>query len=83
MMTIENLSNWNYECTTVDVDRDVTTVGNFSTSFVNGVAADFLASKTFYVSPTINSATGSYRITLYYTEAEIRYALRVGSVSIP
>jgi hypothetical protein len=71
MMTIENLSSWNYQCTTVDVDRDVTAAGSFSTAFVNGVAADFLASKTFYVSPTANTSTGAYRITLYYTEAEI------------
>ena len=71
MGTIENLSNWNYQCTRVEVDRDATAAGGTTAPFWNANPANALAAKTFFVAPTNNTPTGAYTITLYYTEAEI------------
>jgi len=71
MATIQNLSNWNYQCTEVEVDRDAAGVGAPTAPFKDAIAANAVTAKTFYVDPTNNTPTGSYTITLYYTEAEI------------
>jgi hypothetical protein len=71
MGTIQNLSTWDYQCTRVEVDRDATSAGGPTVPFWDVLAANALAAKTFFVDPDTNTTTGSYKITLYYTEEEI------------
>jgi hypothetical protein len=71
MGTIQNLSTWNYQCTRVEVDRDAASAGGTTAPFWDTNPAHALAAKTFFVAPGNNTPTGSYTITLYYTEAEI------------
>lgn len=71
MGTIQNLSAWDYQCTQVEVDRDAASAGGSTAPFWDNDPASALAAKTFFVAPTNNTPTGSYTITLYYTEAEI------------
>jgi len=71
MGTIQNTSTWDYQCTTVEVDRDLAAVGGPTAPFWNNNTANHLLAKTFYVSPTNNTPTGPYTITLYFTDAEI------------
>jgi Pregnancy-associated plasma protein-A/Secretion system C-terminal sorting domain len=63
LATIENPSNHDYGCTTVEIDR----TGNTTTSN----AGKTFMTKTFKVTPTTNLATGSHRTTLYYTGVEV------------
>ena len=63
---IKNLGDWDYGCTTVSIDRD----GDGAAPFWNNTPAQFLTSKTFFVTPQNNNASGNYEITLYYTDAE-------------
>ena len=67
MARIQNLSNFNYGCTQITVDRQ----GTGATAFWNNNTANFLMDKTFHVLPTTNNPAGSYTITLYYTQAEV------------
>lgn len=71
MGTIQNLSTWDYQCTRVEVDRDAVSTGGTTAPFWDTNPANALAAKTFFVAPTNNTPTGTYTITLYYTEAEI------------
>ncbi|MEM6964143.1 MAG: 3-coathanger stack domain-containing protein [Bacteroidota bacterium] len=69
MLTLVNNSNFDYGCTTVEVDRQGTnpTTQAFSTN----TPADYLMSKTFKVTPTNNNPNGSYDLSLYYKENEV------------
>jgi len=67
MARIQNLSNFNYDCTQVIIDR----AGTGATPFWNNTPANYLMDKTFHVLPTNNNSSGSYNITLYYTQAEV------------
>jgi hypothetical protein len=67
MARIQNLTNHDYGCTQVIIDRQ----GTSASQFWNNNAANYLMNKTFRVLPANNNATGSYNITLYYTKAEI------------
>ncbi|MCH2046051.1 MAG: T9SS type A sorting domain-containing protein [Saprospiraceae bacterium] len=71
MGTINNLSTWDYQCTQMEVDRDNAGAGGATAPFWDAVAANEILAKTFYVDPDNNTPTGTYEITLYYTEAEI------------
>jgi Pregnancy-associated plasma protein-A/Secretion system C-terminal sorting domain len=63
LATIQNLSNHDYGCTTVEIDRaGATTTSNAGKTFTT---------KTFKVTPTNNNATGTHRTTLYYTPEEV------------
>lgn len=66
MAKIKNLDAWDYGCTTVSIDRE----GDGVAPFWNNVPAQSLTRKTFFVTPQNNNASGSYEITLYYTDAE-------------
>jgi trimeric autotransporter adhesin len=66
--TIQNLSAHDYGCTSVTIDR----AGTTSSQFWNTPVANNLLSKTIRVIPTTNNLTGSYQITLYYTQAEVQ-----------
>ncbi len=63
---IRNLSTQNFGCTQIAIDR----AGTSALPFWNAAPNNYLASKTFKVTPATNNATGKYEITLYFTEAE-------------
>jgi len=67
MARIQNQSAFDYGCTQVILDR----AGTNATQFWNNNTANYLMDKTFRVLPTNNNPSGSYIITLYYTQAEI------------
>lgn len=67
MARVTNLGSHDYGCTQVSVDRTGTT----SAQFWNNVPGNSLASKSFRIIPTNNTATGNYRVHLYYTQAEV------------
>ena len=67
MARIQNLSSFDYGCTQVVIDR----AGTGATQFWNTNTTNYLLNKTFHVLPTNNNPSGSYKITLYYTAAEI------------
>ncbi len=61
---IKNLSDHDYGCTMVQIDR----AGVDETDWVGTF---HITNKTFKVTPTINNPNGAYEITLYYTDAEL------------
>ena len=65
---IQNLSAFDYGCTQVTLDR----AGTGTTQFWNANTSNYLMDKTFHVVPTTNNPSGSYNITLYYTQAEVQ-----------
>jgi hypothetical protein len=67
MARIQNLSGHDYGCTQVVIDRQ----GTASSQFWNNNTANYLMNKTFRVLPANNDPSGSYNITLYYTQAEV------------
>ncbi len=64
MLTIEELSGFDYGCTRVEVDR----AGVDDTAWILG---NQVTNKTFRVTPTTNHSTGQYNITLYYENTEL------------
>lgn len=68
MARIQNLSSFDYGCTQVVLDR----AGTATAQFWNSNAVNYLMDKTFHVIPTTNNPSGSYNITLYYTQAEVQ-----------
>jgi len=67
MARIQNLGAFDYGCTQVVIDR----AGSATAPFWNNNPANYLASKSFRVIPTNNTATGNYRVSFYYTATEI------------
>jgi hypothetical protein len=67
MARIQNLSAFDYGCTQVVIDR----AGTGTSQFWNTNTSNYLMNKTFHVLPTTNNPSGSYNITLYYTQNEI------------
>jgi hypothetical protein len=61
-----NLSNQNYGCTQVIIDR----AGNGASQFWNANPANYLMNKTFRILPTTNNGTGKYEVTFYFSKAE-------------
>ncbi|MEO7265349.1 MAG: T9SS type A sorting domain-containing protein [Ferruginibacter sp.] len=66
LATVQNMDNWNYGCTTIDIDR----AGTSATPFWNNTASDYVASKTIRIVPTTDNLSGNVVVTLYYTAAE-------------
>lgn len=64
---IENLGSFDYGCTQVTVDRD----GSAAVQFWNNNSSNYLLSKSIKIVPTNTTSTGNYKVTLYYTTAEI------------
>ncbi|HSZ84547.1 MAG TPA: M43 family zinc metalloprotease [Puia sp.] len=64
---IQNLSNFDYGCTQVIIDR----TGTGATQFWNTNTSNYIMNKTFHVIPTNNNSSGSYNVTLYYTPTEV------------
>ncbi len=67
MAQIENLTDHDYGCTEVAIDR----AGTGAVQFQNPQNSGFVTLKTFRVTPANPNPTGHYRITLYYTANEI------------
>lgn len=63
---IKNLTNWNYGCTNIKVDRS----GSNATAFWNTTASQYLTRKSFFVTPQFNNPEGKFEITLYYSASE-------------
>jgi hypothetical protein len=63
---IRNLTAHDYGCTQLVIDR----AGTGATRFWNNNKKNYLADKTYRVSPAVGNATGRYEITLYYTKDE-------------
>lgn len=66
MASIKSLSNFDYGCTQVTVDR----AGSAALPFTSSATANYLMSKTFQVVPATNNIAGQYQVTLYFTAAE-------------
>ena len=64
---VENLSSWDYGCTTFEIDRTGTNAQLFQVP--NPI--NYVTDKTLHITPTNNNPTGNYEITLYYSNAEI------------
>lgn len=71
MAKIVNNTSFDYGCTQVIIDRDVTTAGAATKKFWNNSISNYLLSKTFRVIPANVNASGNYTITLYYTASEV------------
>jgi len=67
MLYIENTSSHDYGCTSVEVNR----AGKNATEFQFIDPTLDVTDKTFKVIPTNNNTSGTYNITLYYSEDEI------------
>ncbi len=67
MAHIQNMSSFDYGCTQVVIDR----AGTNAAQFWNSNIPNYLLAKTFHVLPTNNNSSGSYKITLFYTQAEV------------
>lgn len=67
MACIENLTDHDYGCTDLSIDR----AGTGAVVFQNPQSSGFVTIKTFRVTPTNPNPTGRYRITLFYTTNEI------------
>ncbi len=66
MMTIKNLTNFDYGCTTVEINNE----GNLSYPS-NAPEAEDITDKNFIVTPQFENPSGMYNITLYYSWEEI------------
>jgi hypothetical protein len=66
MARVLNLSDHNYGCTQVIIDR----AGTGVKQFWNTNTGNYLMDKTFRILPTTNNASGRYEVTFYFTKAE-------------
>ncbi len=64
--SIKNLTDWNYGCTRVEIDR----VGVRAFPFWNINPGQFITEKTFLVTPQFSTPDANYEVSLYYTAAE-------------
>lgn len=64
---VQNLSAVDYGCTAVTIDR----AGSSSSQFWNSNTSNYLMNKSIKIIPTNTSTTGNYKVTLYYTAAEV------------
>lgn len=69
MLSLQNTSAFDYGCVTVAVDRPGTSPTALQFNSTN--TANYLASKTFKITPTNTNPTGTYNMTVYYKENEV------------
>jgi hypothetical protein len=67
---ITNNTAFNYGCTSVSVTR-ASNVSQTPVHFYSIINANDILPKTLSITPTTNTATGNYTITMYFTPAEI------------
>ena len=65
--SVQNQSNWNYGCTTVNIDR----AGNGAIPYMDANPTYHATQKTLLITPEFNNPNGNYDISLYYNNAEI------------
>jgi hypothetical protein len=65
---IKNLSDFNYGCTKVEIDRS----GTATTAFWQNDPKTHLTQKSFLISPEFSKLDGNFQIDLYYTADEKR-----------
>lgn len=63
---VRNLTQNNYACTDVKIDR----AGNNASKFWNSNKKNFLMDKTFQITPATKHSSGKYEVTLYFTKQE-------------
>jgi hypothetical protein len=63
---VKNLSSFDYGCTKMSIDRS----GEGTAAFWNNDAAQYLAQKTFFITPQFNDPSGKYELTLFYSDRE-------------
>ncbi len=63
---VKNLSSFNYGCTQMSIDRS----GEGTAAFWNSDITQFLAQKTFFITPQFNDPSGKYELTLYFSDRE-------------
>lgn len=72
MADLTNNSNFNYGCTSVNVNRDLTTAGAPAVNYgTNSTVNKKVMAKSFIITPATNNASGNEKISFYFTEAEI------------
>src|SRR5205807_10270164 len=64
---IISMSNFNYGCTQLTIDRDTT---GGAKPFWDNSPSHYVMAKTFLVTPNTNNASGQYQITLFFTAQE-------------
>jgi len=64
---IENTSSHDYGCTTITIDRS----GTGTSEFWSASSNEYLMDKTIYVEPANNWNSGTYDITVYYSQTEV------------
>ena len=67
MARVKNLTNFNYGCTQLIIDR----AGVSSFQFWNSMSSNYVASKSYKLVTTDSTNSGTVQVTLYYTTAEI------------
>ncbi|MEZ4917187.1 MAG: T9SS type A sorting domain-containing protein [Chitinophagales bacterium] len=65
--SIQNNNSWNYGCTQIQIDRE----GMGALPYLINDASYYATEKTVLITPTYNTPTGEYDITLYYAQAEV------------
>lgn len=63
---VKNLSDFNYGCIKMSIDRS----GDGASAFRNSDTKQFLAQKTFFITPEFNNPSGKYELTLYFSDKE-------------
>jgi hypothetical protein len=71
MASVNATSNFNYGCTEVEVNRSNTSQGAATAPFIATNVQNHMLSKTFYVTTANDTPSGSYTISLYFSEAEV------------
>ncbi|WP_428223311.1 choice-of-anchor J domain-containing protein [Flavobacterium sp.] len=72
MADLTNNSNFNYGCTSVNVNRDQATAGAAAVNYGANTATNAkVMAKTFIITPTNNNPSGNEKVAFYFTEAEI------------
>lgn len=63
---VKNLSNFNFGCIKMSIDRS----GEGVSPFWSNDHKRYLAQKTFFITPEFNNPSGKYELTLYYSDKE-------------
>ncbi len=63
---VKNLSDFNYGCIKMSIDRS----GEGVAPFWNNDSKQYLAQKTFFITPEYNNPSGKYELTLYFSDKE-------------
>ena len=68
---IINNTSSNYGCSTIEVNRSQTSVGNPTKAFIDTNVSNAILSKTYNITAANVPASHNYNVRLYFTEAEV------------